>query len=119
MDLRPYTGWKIEKRDHRWEIRHDDSPGGAWMIADRPGMLEGLRDLLNAQFPTRRPSIVDGVRAWLSAQLMRWSRRIDPDFWPEGRHGMHRPEPGGSWVPSSGRHTSVATCRAARADELP
>lgn len=118
MDLRTYAGWKIEKRDHRWELRHDDMTGNAWLIADRPGMLEGLRDLLNARFPTGRPSIVDGVRAWLSAHLLRWSRRLDPDFWPDGRHGMHRIETGGSWVPPSA-HTGVATYRAARADERP
>lgn len=121
MDLRPYAGWRITKGSRSWELRHDDDlpGGGAWLIADRPGMMEGLRDLLNAQFPTGRPSIVDGVRARLSAHLLRWSRRLDPEFWPEGRHGLHRPEPIGSWLPPSAQHTGAATYRSASADERP
>lgn len=108
--------WSIARsRDGYWELKHPGAQG-IFRVADGLGVIEGLRDLLNAQFPTERPSMIDRTRAWMSAQLLRWSRRLDPDFWPEGRHGMHRPEPGGSWLPA-GPRTGVATYSTAKPRE--
>lgn len=119
MDLRPFEGWRIVKEgEDCWQLRHSPYPGREMLVcqSDEHGKpsLRGLRDLLNREFGA--PPLSDRFRLWISERLVDWSRRLHPDFWPEGRHGMHRREPGGSWLPQSGQHTGVATYRA---DERP
>lgn len=110
IDLRPFSGWAIVKKDRGWQLRHSPYPGREHLVCEsddngRP-TLYGLRDLLNREYGT--PPLGERCRRWISIRLAEWSRWWDPDFWPEGRHGMHRIEPGGSWVPGSGRSGSVS-----------
>lgn len=103
IDLRPNGGWKLVREGAgAWQLRYSPYDGKVLLVcqSDERGepTLYGLRDLLNREFGT--PSMLDRVRLRISAALTRWSRRIHPDFWPEGRHGLHRPEPSGSWVDS-------------------